>query len=335
MSTPDGSRPLSPDDALPPVEPPTAGFIIRLFVVPALIVTSLFGGWLLLQSLVQRGADPMAYVQALRRDNEARWQAAVSLADALRDVRDPRNAELRQNTAIARELADILNQQMTEGRTDDKAVKLRVYLCNALGEFQSPDVLPALLKAAKQEKTEAEHAVRFSALKALAVQVDSNKAFDKSQHRDVLDALIEASRDDDPLLRSTAAFGLGAWGGDDALKRVEQMLADSVPDVRYNAATMLARQGRTSAVPVLAEMLDPAALKGLDTEKAESREAKRLTIIISAMAAVGKLGEANPTADLRPLEEALAKLLATKLPEKVRLEATAVQRQLERRHVEK
>ena len=32
------SRGLSPDEALPPVEPPNAGFILQLFIVPGVIV---------------------------------------------------------------------------------------------------------------------------------------------------------------------------------------------------------------------------------------------------------------------------------------------------------
>lgn len=346
MSSPDPRTPLSPDDALPPVEPPTAGFIIRLFVVPALIVSGLFGGWLLLQWIVQRGADPMEHVQALRRDNEARWQAAVSLADALRDVRDPRNAALKQNAQIARELADILQQQLAEARTDDKSVTLRAFLCNALGNFQSPDVLPVLLAAARQHHTDKDQAVRVSAILALVVYIDTNPDFERAAHRDVFDALAAASRDDDALLRSTAAFGLGAWGDDEALAALERMLHDGVADVRYNAGTMLARHGRPAAVAVLAEMLDPARVQGLETEKEELRAKKRLQIEVSALQAVGRLLESNPGTDVRPIEEALRKMLEAdrqaaaaaepdtaswKLPEKLRLEAADVLRRLQRR----
>ena len=35
---PQRPAPISPNDALPPVEPPSAGFIVQLFVIPAVIV---------------------------------------------------------------------------------------------------------------------------------------------------------------------------------------------------------------------------------------------------------------------------------------------------------
>jgi hypothetical protein len=38
---------LSPDDALPPVEPPSAGFIIQLFVVPGIIVVVVVMIWVM------------------------------------------------------------------------------------------------------------------------------------------------------------------------------------------------------------------------------------------------------------------------------------------------
>ena len=45
------SRGLSPDDALPPVEPPSAGFILQLFIVPGVIVVVVTLVTLLLTSM--------------------------------------------------------------------------------------------------------------------------------------------------------------------------------------------------------------------------------------------------------------------------------------------
>jgi hypothetical protein len=57
---------LSPNDALPPVEPPSAGFILQLFVIPGVIVTIIVLVWLLFNWLAQMGNDPQAYVDGKR-----------------------------------------------------------------------------------------------------------------------------------------------------------------------------------------------------------------------------------------------------------------------------
>ena len=76
-------RDLSPDDALPPVEPPSAGFILQLFFIPGMIVLVIVMIWLLFSWLAHKGNDRDALVKALSRNNEARWQAAFNLANDL------------------------------------------------------------------------------------------------------------------------------------------------------------------------------------------------------------------------------------------------------------
>ena len=121
VDTPQG-KPPSPE-SLPPVEPPSGGFIVQLFVVPAVIVAviavlyGLFFWWGQVRS-----DDAEKYIQALQRDNQARWQAAASLADALRD---PRNVELKRNATIARKLADLLDTNLAAGQTDKESLQLR------------------------------------------------------------------------------------------------------------------------------------------------------------------------------------------------------------------
>src|SRR5690348_13895689 len=67
---------LDTASALPPVEPPSAGFIVQLFVIPAVIVAIIVVVWALFSWLAHTGSDPKAYVEAMKRDNESRWQAA-------------------------------------------------------------------------------------------------------------------------------------------------------------------------------------------------------------------------------------------------------------------
>ena len=93
---PNATKPPMPagDDLLPPVEPPSAGFIIQLFVVPALIVLVIVAVWLTFTWLVRR-TTPEAIVQGLEHGpSVARWQRASELADMLRNERF---AEFKRN----------------------------------------------------------------------------------------------------------------------------------------------------------------------------------------------------------------------------------------------
>ena len=75
--------PLSPNDALPPVEPPSAGFIVQLFVIPAVIVAIIIIVWATFNWLAHMGSDPRAHVEALKR-NSSKQDTGISLRDGLR-----------------------------------------------------------------------------------------------------------------------------------------------------------------------------------------------------------------------------------------------------------
>ncbi|HEY5315035.1 MAG TPA: HEAT repeat domain-containing protein [Pirellulales bacterium] len=314
-------------DHLPPVQAPTGAFVVQLFVVPAVIVgviAVLYGLFFWWGQV--RNDDAEKYVQALDRDNQARWQAAVSLADALRD---PRNVELKQNAKIAVKLADVLEREIAAGSTDNSDLQLRVYLCHALGEFQVADGVPALLLAAKTQREPDEKYVRFAALKALAVFVSRPGAGDRGREQ-ILPVMLDASHDPEPLVRSTAAFALGALGGPQAVARLERMLTDASSNVRFNAATMLATQGQLAAVPVLTEMLDPklAIEAGPEEEDEPEQDNKRIAVMVNGLRAARKLSAKHPGEQLNRLRDAVQQLEASREPASVRLEAVAVAKEM-------
>ena len=74
------SRPPLGEDLLPPVEQPSARFIIQLFVVPALIVIGIVAVWLLFNWLVrQTTAQPEDLIKGLEQGARvARWQRRKS-----------------------------------------------------------------------------------------------------------------------------------------------------------------------------------------------------------------------------------------------------------------
>lgn len=155
-SYPSESRGLSPDDALPPVEPPSAGFILQLFIVPGVIVLVVVTIWLMFSWLAQKGNDSDAFVRALSRNNEARWQAAFNLAKELGAERGSKNPKLTVDGKLARQLADILDREIDSGSMDEKPVTLRIFLCLALGEFRVDGGLPTLIKAAQTQRDDKE-----------------------------------------------------------------------------------------------------------------------------------------------------------------------------------
>ncbi len=326
---------VSPDDQLPPIEPPSAGFIVQLFVIPALIVVIMFALGAGIKWLVERDNDPKSYVDALRRDNAARWQAASDLADLLRN---PRHAKLKDDANLAEQLAGILNKEIDDGRYDEMSIELRLYLCHVLGEFHVPVVLDTLVKAAQTERDPKEATVRFAAMKALAVWLDGARQGSGDAAEKLMPTILEASRDDQPLLRSTAAFALGAANRPDATQRLERMLVDSYPDVRYNAATMLARRGNSAAVEVLAEMLDADQAVALEKEdEPQSRRYKRDLILVNALRATEDLAKKDAQADLRPLVEAVERLATPEpsgksdLPSGIQVQAKEVLLELNQR----
>jgi hypothetical protein len=333
-SAPSSPRNVSPDDSLPPVEPPSAGFILQLFIVPGIIVVVVVMIWLMFNWLAQMGNDRDAFVRALARNNEARWQAAFNLATALRAERGAKNPKLTVDPQLARQLADILGREIDAGSMDEKPITLRIYLCRALGEFKVSDGLPMLIKAANTQRDDKEADVRRAALEGIAILAANFPPDEKEfvDNTELKDALLQAASDSDPRTRAAAAVAMGVIGGPAFMEKLRAMVDDAHPDVRYNAATRLAHQGDAAAVPTLVEMLNPDEQAGVEVEKQEDmRPFKRAVITVNALRAAGQLAEKNPHADVEPLRVAIDKLQKTNTQGEIRVEAANVQRQLEHR----
>ena len=329
MQTDEPGNTFSSADQLPPVEPPSAGFIVQLFVIPALIVLIMFLVGAGIKLLVEHETNPRTYVEQLRRDSAARFQAAHDLADVLRN---PSNEKLKTDAELAGDLAGVLNTEIEGASMDEKPIKLRVYLCHALGEFRVPGVLVVLVKAAQTERDPREAPVRFAALKSLAVWLSAAPPEQAGANPQLMPVLLAASRDDRPLLRSTAAFALGATDLPEARERLRRMLADGSPDVRYNAATMLARHGDERAIGVLTEMLDQRQTQALAAEEdEEARQYKRDLILVNGLRAAKDLAEKNAQAELAPLAKAVEQLTAPELPRGIRVQAKEVLIELNQR----
>jgi len=314
MSESPAPRPaLSADDALPPVQPPSAGFIIQLFVIPGIIVFIIVMVWLMFNWLAQKGNDPSAYIRDLSKNNANRWQAAVNLTNALRADRGEGPDSLKSNVDLARQLVGILEPEIKAGGTAKDSISLRVFLCSALGQFRLNTGLPVLLTAAETQRDSSEDEVRRAALQSIALLAEFAPQPDADLEQRRREVLLAASRDRDDQVRSTAAYALGIVKGDEMLARMRQMLSDPYPDARFNAATGLARHGDASCAEVLCEMLDPDETAGVKDEDEQARDYKRAMIIINGLRAARQLVAKNAGAD--PQAIAAIQASATRLAE--------------------
>lgn len=303
------SRQIRADDPLPPVEPPSAGFLVQLFVVPLTIVScGLFVVWGFYW-LAQMGNDPESYVRALRRNNEGRWQVALNFAN---DLRGPGGAALKADPELAGDLAGILDDEIASGRTKgsggaaEQAKTLCGYLCRALGEFAVPEAAaPLMERAADGEDPQTARA----AVEALAVLSANLSAAGRSfaDPAAVAAAVLDASASDVETLRSSAAYTLGVLGGGPAVARLRELVEDAGDDVRYNAAIGLARQGDEAAWKTLEEMLAlPDAVPAAGDQQGQAERYRRAMIVVNALKGVGLLVDSTR----RPPPEAVAKRIA-------------------------
>jgi HEAT repeat protein len=305
-------------ELLPPVEQPSAKFIIQLFVVPALIVMGIVGLWLSFNWLVRSATiDPNRLIEGIERGpSVARWQRANELADMLNSKR---NAEMKRDPKLADHLAEILDReidQSNDGHDGQQEATLRHFLVLALGEFEVPNGTDALLKAARTNRTENDKLVRYNAIKALAVRVYNLQKLDPPQqisNPDLEPTLIALAGDEDAEIRSAATYALGKLGTPESIAKLEVLVDDPDPDTRYNAAVALAHRGNAKATETLGEMLDLSELAKVartDSKSDDQDPAFRSAVVIStAIDASHALARQNPQADLSSVQKALEALV--------------------------
>jgi len=313
----DSEKPLPADELLPPVEPPNASFLLQLFVVPAVIVLVVVCLWMLVTSLASSDSeDPEKIISALRGSNQNRWQQAYELANMLQI--EKRYPKLKANAELASELAKLLDEEVDAGQTDENSVKLRCFLCAALGSFQVDEGLDVLLKAARDDP---ERDVRRDAINAIAVRAQQLATADEPralEHEELVETFVTLANQPDELIRSQAAYALGVLtlpeDSDPRLTTELEILADDLyADARYNAALALARKGNLRSVGAVAEMLDrdAIAISIAREDIAVQQTHKRNTILRNALEAVDSLLKKNPNVDLPELRTAVERFVET------------------------
>jgi hypothetical protein len=319
----------------PPCTTLARGVPPGLFVAPVFVVSVLVLAWLLLLRWLNADYDPYDLIRDMRAPGRGSWQKAYAFSELLQD---PRHVALKEDATLCRDLASVLDDQLRSADPDPAWIKSQIFLCRALGEFRVPDGLPTLLRAAETSHSAARVEVRCAALEAVAVLAGNLAPGELRSDRRAIAELLDASHDSNSTGRfargnrvaSTATFALGVIGGAEATHRLQQLLHDPRPDVRYNAATGLARHGDDTAIPVLLEMLtaDDSAL--LDDESSQAmRERTRGLLLSNAIHATVRLIETNPQVDRQALRQAVEQLGSdTSLPMWVRLEVQTALKKL-------
>lgn len=256
-------RPQPYDPALadlPPVEAPSAGFIVQLFVIPAVIVAVVIVVWLLFGKLAGGERDAMEYVRMLRSPN-AHWRAAYELASLIQN--DPK---LANDSKLLGELTDLLAHDLDLKESPE----LTQYVTLTLGAFQTLDAQAAdgrnleplaILSRALELKQPPQ--VRLAA--AISLAKHAARLDGRLEDAGAIKALEAASEDENPELRQAAVYALGFFGGDDSARVLRDRLKDVDCYVRYNAAVALGRRGDSASLGVFREMLSPNDLNKVIT----------------------------------------------------------------------
>ncbi|MCH7987918.1 MAG: HEAT repeat domain-containing protein [Planctomycetes bacterium] len=272
---------MTPVDHLPPVEPPSAGFIVQLFLIPALIVAAIVGVWALFGKLASNEQDVSRVLADIRSSNANRRGPAMHTFTRMLQVDSRRDADKQQyvnNPSVASSTADIL-QFWLENVPSQRAGKIdtlntQIFLTRALGWFDVPDkVLPTLRKAlhvepepysgdqTEQEIRNLQQQVRTSAVESIAIIAHrASTRGEPIQEPGLIDELIDVtnSPDAETELRHRGAFALGLLPSEQSRQQLSAWLKNADDKTRLNAAIALARQNSTEGYDVFVSVLREA-----------------------------------------------------------------------------
>jgi hypothetical protein len=292
---PDPSHPPVLTD-LPPVEAPSAGFIVQLFVIPAVIVAVVIVVWLLFGKLAGGERDAMEYVRLLRSPN-AHWRAAYELASLIQN--DPK---LAGDPKLLGELSDLLGHDLDQ----DESPELTRYVALTLGAFdtlegRAPNGKPIDPLHVLARALEPKQPAQVRAAAAFSLARHAARLEGKLDDPEAVKALARTADDEDPELRQIAVYALGFFGGPDGARALRDHLKDVDCYTRYNAAVALGRRGDPEARGVFREMLSSTDLNKIITmESATEKHSKIESIELEALQAL------QSSLDRRPSEPALA-----------------------------
>lgn len=211
----------------------TPALAVQFFLIPLAVVgmvVLVYGGFRMLLTNERTPEEFLSDVQTGGR--ERRWPAAYELSRLMSDP-DVESQYPNLGSAIVRAFEN------SEG--DDPRV--RRYLALAVGRLSNPpaDATRVLVEGLDDPDTD----TKISVIWALASLGDPS----------VTDVIASMYGSEDPGVRKMAVYALGGLRTED-LSVLRGALDDPIPDVQWNAAVALARQGGSDGMTVLRRMLD-------------------------------------------------------------------------------
>lgn len=250
-----------------------------LFVFPMLIAVTMA---LLLSGIVlltHEDETPESLITAIKTGAPSkRWQKAYELSNELN-----RDGGMLRSMGIMNEIIHILN----DGEHYD--AKTRAYMAMALGRFRSEESRAALKTALSEVDDSDDPKLTLFLIWALANYQNQNDAKD-------IFRFLQSQHDD---LRKAVAYVLGVLNAQEAIPELQRSLEDSVVDVRWNAATSLARLGDNSGKNILFQMLDRTRLKSVYELKDSGIE----QVMVNAAKAAGLIFDDQVKRVLEPISQ--------------------------------
>ena len=270
-------------EELPPVTPPSAGFIVQLFLIPALIVMAVVAVWALFGKLADSDNDWKQLTTELSSSNEhRRWRAAKGLADMLHNeqVYSPKDHEpLASNPLVVDALTKLLSESLASTTNTEEDILHQEFLARTLAALDADEkTLPVLAECMKETR---DIEVRKSALMSIAAI--AGRHFDEVtgystaaaagteapplsarnlplaaatiSDAAVLEQLRRSAQDSNPVVRHLAGYALANVSGPDSMVQLRVMLTDGDRLAQTNAALGLARNGSVDGVPTMMQLL--------------------------------------------------------------------------------
>lgn len=304
-----------PDDVLPPVQPPSAGFIVQLFVVPAVIVMVIIGVYLLFGQLASGDADWRQLVTNVRSENaHVRWRSALDLAQVLQDdaFRKDKGQHLASTPEVATALTEVLTDLLKKTNPSEEETQQTIYMLKAVGLLDLPETaVPVLLTAVEATR---DREIRKQALNSLAVVC--GRAFVERKQPvampELTTRIIEVSQESELLSRHQATFILGTLTAPEARERLAALLDDSDQMTRVNAAVGFARQDSTQGIPVIEQLFADAAdwslvPSSVKNDEQATQHFERVMLVTNGMLAVQNLAPQLDAATRTRLRDLIAK----------------------------
>ncbi len=270
-------------EELPPVTPPSAGFIVQLFLIPAMIVLAVVAVWALFGKLADSDNDWKQLATELGSSNEhRRWRAAMGLAQLLRNeeispTKDPE--PLAKNPVVVDSLTKLLSESLASTTTTDEDITHQEFHARTLGALDADEkTLPVLAEGVKDS-----HNIEVRKSSLMSIAAIAGRHFDDAtgysaavaagsiapplsdrklpliastiSDAAVLEQLRRSAQDPAPVVRHLAGYALANVSGPDSLEQLRVMLTDGNRLAQANAAIGLARNGSTDGVPALIQLL--------------------------------------------------------------------------------